>query len=66
MDESLLPEIQEYCKKFDTAAYTTLADKYVVFLMQENQSFRSILEGRDKKIIQLLQENNELKKKLKI
>lgn len=64
MDETIFADIEEYCKQFETGAYTTLADKYTHFLWKESQRFRQIIEGRDERIIGLLRENGQLRRDL--
>jgi hypothetical protein len=65
MDDSLIPEIAEFVKKFDEgSAYSGPAEKYVHFLWLENKQFRDVLAGRDARVISLLRENADLKKKI--
>jgi len=64
MDESLIPAITEYVKKFGTGAYNNEADCFLHYLWLENQRFRESMEGRDKRIIELLRENGDLRRKL--
>lgn len=65
MDESLIPEIEAYCKKFETGSYSSESDYYLHYLWEENKRFRQSMEGRDRKIIELMREIGELRKQLK-
>lgn len=59
MDDISLNDIQNYAAQFETDAYKSIADKYVHYLVKENQQLRDILSDRDQKIIELIKTKEE-------
>lgn len=65
MDESLIPEITEFVKKFEHGSYQNQTEKYVDFLWRENAQFRQIMQGREATIVRLLRENADLRQQVR-
>lgn len=62
--ENHLPEITEFCKKFDTSSYNSRTELFVHYLHDLVSKFERMMSGRDLKIQSLMRENGELRKRL--
>lgn len=57
MDEVSLNDIENYVAPFNAEqSYKTLADKYLHFVVKQNEHLRTILSDREKQIINLIKD----------
>lgn len=64
-ETNLLPQIHSFCERFQTQAFSSDAERFVVFLLAENEKLRELLDARDRKLIEKMQEIGLLKTRLR-